>query len=50
MTPHRSTLPPPAQRTISRQMQKKKRIKLDRIRESDKKDKMKETGKKNNNK
>jgi len=27
-------------------MQKKKRIKLDRIRESDKKDKMKETGKK----
>jgi len=31
-------------------MQKKKRIKLDRIRESDKKDKMKETGKKKNNK
>jgi len=31
-------------------MQKKKRIKLDRIRESDKKDKMKETGEKNNNK
>jgi len=36
MTPHRSTLPP----------QLKEQYQLDRIRESDKKDKMKETGKK----